>query len=516
MRLLRWILGRDLPPAEYRLTRRVFLALFGLVHVAAFASLAVQVEGLLGPAGIRPATELLERAGEVLGPGAWRRLPTVFWWWRPDALALQAACFAGVALGLLVTAGIAQRWALVLLWLDYLSLMSVGDVFLGYQWDALLLEATLLAALWAPPELRASSDDAPPPRVPLWLLRWLVFRVLFLSGAVKLHSGDPTWADLTALEYHYWTQPLPHALSHLAHHLPAWVHRAGAAGTLFVELALPLAIFGPRRLRAAAAAGVAGLMALILLTGNYGFFEPLVLALCVTLLDDGALRRWLPVRAQRGRAAAAATEPRERSRLRAARSVLWGAVAAVVVTATTVAAARRLGLAGRLPGPARALHEALAPARSFNAYGLFAVMTTARPEIAVEGSADGLVWRPYRFRYKPGALDERPRWALVHMPRLDWQMWFAALGTWRAAEWYPAFVQRLLEGAPEVLALLEEDPFPDEPPAFVRSTVARYTFSSPRERRAGVWWRAGEQEPYAPTFTLVRGALQATPVGMSR
>ena len=513
MRPLPWILGRDLPPPEHRLTRRLFLALFGLVHLAAFVSLWTQVEGLVGSNGILPARELVEWAHEQLGDGGFWGMPTLCWWGASDTL-LHGLCAAGVALSIAVVVGVAPRWALLLLWADYLSLVNVGDVFLSYQWDVLLLEATLPAALWAPAALRPRWGAGPPHSwIARWLLIWLLFRVMFLSGAVKLVSGDPTWSNLTALEYHYWSQPLPHALSHYVHHAPVWFHRAGVVGMFAMELGLPWLLFGPRRLRYVGAAGIVGLMVMIMATGNYGFFEPLVLVLCVTALDDAALRRLLP---RRWRREPAAAEPPSPYQVHPLRPALLASFALVSLTLTGAAGLSRLRLGGHLPGPLGALRAWAAPLRSFNAYGLFAVMTTERPEIAVEGSLDGLEWKPYRFRYKPGDPGRRPRWAGVHMPRLDWQMWFAALRGWRGARWYPAFVRRLLESSPEVLGLLAEDPFDGSPPLYVRSTVAPYTFSSPVERRGGVWWSRQRGSSYCPTYQLVDGRLRAIPVGMVR
>jgi hypothetical protein len=295
-RLQGLLIGPDPQRSEHRLVRRAFLMALAAVYLIAFVSLGRQLDGLIGSHGISPAAEWLARAHEALGGEDWLRLPTLFWINAGDGT-LRAACGAGMALALAAAAGIAPRVTFALLWAIYLSFVSVGGVFLGYQWDALLLESGLLAIAFAPGGLRPSwRAGQGPSRVILWLLRWLLFRLMFLSGASKLLSGDPTWSSLTALDYHYWTQPLPHALSYWAHQLPPWFQRTSVVVMLAIELGAPFMIFAPRRLRCAAAAAFAALLLAIMATGNYGFFEPLALALCLTLLDDRALVALIPRR----------------------------------------------------------------------------------------------------------------------------------------------------------------------------------------------------------------------------
>jgi predicted DCC family thiol-disulfide oxidoreductase YuxK len=504
-RLQGWLVGPDPVPAEHFLVRRAFGIALAAVYAIAFGSLWPQVDGLFGSRGIAPVADWLARARESLGGSDWLLVPTVFWLDAGDR-ALHGACAAGLALAGLAAAGIAPRLCFALLWALYLSFVSVGNVFLGYQWDALLLESGLYAVLFAPgglrPGLRATP---PPPRVVLWLLRWLVFRLMFLSGASKLASGDPTWADLTALEYHYWSQPLPHALSYWAHQLPGWLQRASAAAMFAIELGAPFLILGPRRLRCAATAAFAALLLLIMATGNYGFFEPLSLALCIPLLDDRALvslvpRRWRPAEAAPA-TRASGSAPRA--------GALW-AFALLALLLTGIASARRLGRLERLPRPLAVLSESFAPFASFNAYGLFAVMTTERLEIELEGSRDGTTWLAYAFRYKPGPVERRPGFAGVHMPRLDWQMWFAALGNWRENPWYLAFVERLLAGSPAVAGLLERDPFGGSPPLRIRSKLARYRFATLADHRSGAWWTREPIGEYCPVLELdEQGRLRA-------
>ncbi len=506
--------ARSVPPWRgigHAAVRSLVLRGIGIVYAVAFASLGVQVRGLLGRGGIAPAAELLEQAHRVLGGVSLLRVPTLFWLGAGDA-ELVGACGIGAALGLCAAAGVLPRLALLGCWGLYLSLVTVGDVFLGYQWDALLLEAGLLAVFWAPGGLRPRRGSREEPgRVGLWLLRWLVFRLFFLSGVVKLASGDEAWRDLTALRYHYWTQPLPTRISvwvdALQRALPP-LETFSVAATLAIELVAPFGIFGPRRLRLVSLSLLVLLQLVIASTGSYGFFNLLTIVLCLSLLDDAALEA---LRLRLGRARPdGAGPPRPAGRA----SVSWRVAAALgavfVVSVTSATALERL-LPVPLPRAADDLLDALAPLRSFNSYGLFAVMTKQRPEITLEGSRDGEHWVPYTFRWKPGPLDRAPGFPGLHMPRLDWQMWFAALEDCERAPWFLAFQARLLQGSAPVLGLLASNPFPDSPPREIRSRIALYHFADAATRRRGLWWERGADAPYCPPLALHDGRLQVAP-----
>ena len=262
----------------------VFLRLLGAIYIIAFASLGVQILGLVGEAGIAPVGRYLDAARQGWGVAAYWRMPTLLWLNSSDAV-LVAGTLVGLLLGFLVVLGLWDRPALVGLFVLYLSYVYAGQMFTSYQWDLLLLEAGFLAIF-----LTAGS------RIVVWLYRWLIFRYMFLSGAVKLLSGNPTWQDLTALKYHFWTQPLPTPLAWYAAQLPEWVLAAATAVTLIIELVIVFLIFLPRRLRAFAAWCILLFQLAIMLTGNYGFFNLLTMALCVFLFDDAAMRRLLPRR----------------------------------------------------------------------------------------------------------------------------------------------------------------------------------------------------------------------------
>ncbi|MEW6272953.1 MAG: lipase maturation factor family protein [Thermodesulfobacteriota bacterium] len=472
------------------LTRRLFLRLLGVVYLAAFASLDWQVDGLLGPDGVLPADAYLARVASALGDAVGSRVPTVFWLDAGPG-SLHLVCRAGIALALLLVAGLVPLVALALLWALYLSLVAVGQTFLSYQWDALLLETGFLAIFWAPLAWRldAPSARAPSPIV-LWLLRWLAFRLMFFSGWVKLASGDPAWWSLDALSFHYETQPLPAWTSWYAHQLPAWLQRLSCAWMFVVELALPPLIFLGRVPRLVACAGLVALQLLIAATGNYGFFNLLSIVLCVPLLDDGWLARiWPRRRGSRG--------PRRAERRW--KIALDGLVAGLLLALSVpLSFAQGFGVPATAAPPVATLARALAPYHLVSSYGLFAVMTTSRPEIVLEGTTDGVEWRPYVFRWKPGPLARAPSFAGTNMPRLDWQMWFDALylermlasGRTSARLVTPALLARLREASPAVLALLAEDPFHGRRPRELRWRLWDYAFTDFAERRTtGDWWR---------------------------
>ena len=464
----------------------LFLRALGLVQVWAFASLAVQVEGLIGSRGILPAADLVRAAREQ--GASFLDFPTIFRWSASDR-ALSAACWAGVASGALVACDVAVLPSLLVAGALYVSLLNVSGVFLGYQWDVLLVETTFLAILVSPLRLLPAgpSSVSTPAVLALW---WLVFRLMFSSGVVKLTSRDPTWRSLTAMTYHYETQPLPNPLSWRAHALPRAAHVATSALTFVVELGMPFLIFsGSPTLRAIAALSFAGLMLGIMSTGNYGFFNVLSIAPCLALVDDATWARLgIRLAASGGHALPWIV-------------TLPIVVALVFLSLFPLTAMFRSRL--RLPRALRAAYAAVSPFSLVNGYGLFAVMTTTRPEIIVEGSRDGVTWLPYELRWKPDDPRRRPRFC-PHMPRLDWQAWFAALGTLRGNRWFSAFLARLLQGSPPVLKLLRTNPFPDEPPRYVRATLWDSRFTTPRERReTGAFWKRERLPDYARPMSLV-------------
>jgi lipase maturation factor 1 len=502
---MRCVNKEDRPRPTYCQTRSIFLRGLGITYMAAFTSMAAQVDGLIGSHGILPVVDYLDRAQRALGPGpaTYWQLPTLLWLDSSDR-ALHAVCWGGVLLGASLFAGFLPGLCALLLWLSYLSIVVAGQVFLGYQWDSLLLEAGLLAVLMAPWRARLLRATDGPWWFPVWLVRWLVFRLMFQSGVVKLTSQDPTWWHLSALDFHYETQPLPAWTSWYVHQMPAWFHRLSVGFMFYAELVAPFFIFGPRPIRLVGFTSMLLLQLLIAGTGNYGFFNLLAIVLCLTLLDDVDWE-WLG-RTVIGRRKPAKTEVEDGSTVSRAggtwsigRQLAIGAVGIVIIEVTTVEMLERIW-PSVVPISLVELGQYVAPFRSTNSYGLFAVMTTERPEITVEGSEDGTNWKPYQFRWKPGELNRRPGFTTPHMPRLDWQLWFAALaGDCRRAPWFLRFEQKLLEGSPEVLSLLGENPFPERPPHYVRARLEAYTFTRWGSRD---WWAREDRGIFCPPIEL--------------
>jgi hypothetical protein len=439
---------------RYSVAAWLFARFLPAIYLVAFASLAMQAGGLMGAHGIVPAAAL----------------HPVWVCWAGAGLA-AAAIF-------LPAHGVLQRVAFGALYVLYLVLIFTAPTFLSYQWDYLLIEAGFLAIFL----------NASPARV--WVFQWLLFRLMLESGASKLLSHDPTWRNLTALSFHYETQPLPTPLAWYAAQAPMWFHELSTAFVLAAELVLPFLMCGPRRLKKLAAAGFVILQVLIFLTGNYTFFNLLAAALCIFLLDDSCFPPWFE-----GAADAQANRY----------------VSGALVAFTAAVGCMQLAAMFGLPSP-RAVLEKIAPLGIVNQYGLFASMTTRRYEISIEGSNDGAGWRPYVFRYKPEALDHRPRWVAPHQPRLDWQMWFAALGSYQENPWFTNLMVRLLEGSPEVGELFEQDPFRGRPPKYVRALIYEYHFTDFAERKkSGAWWRRELKGTYFPASSLRAPPAQQGP-----
>ena len=469
----------------------LFLRGLGCIYLIAFLSLWVQIHGLIGSNGISPAEQYLEAVRQQIGTEGYYLVPTLFWL-NPSDIFLHFLCAGGVLLSLVLIVGFFPTFTLAGLWVFYLSLVTVGQAFLSFQWDVLLLEAGFLAIFFAPLQLRETFTRASQPSTAfLWLLRWLLFRLIFASGFVKLAS-DEVWRNLTALNFHYETQPLPTSLGWYVHQLPEGFQKASVIGMFAAELVVPFLIFAPRRLRTIGCIGLVGLQMLIILTGNYCFFNLLTLALCLLLIDDVT---WKGLLTKRFMPAIRFIEqpPRRYKRI------------CIAIVATLLLLLSGIRFTGQLFRDARFPDVAwIAPFRSVNTYGLFADMTESRPEIIVEGSNDRITWETYQFRWKPGDLTVAPKWVAPHQPRLDWQMWFAALqGSYQRTPWFLNFMGALLQGKSEVLQLLADNPFPDTPPRYIRATLYDYRFTDLATKRSeGTWWHREWKSIYCPAISL--------------
>jgi predicted DCC family thiol-disulfide oxidoreductase YuxK len=508
----RLLWGKDVRRPTYFWARRWFLRALGVIYLIAFVSLWVQLDGLFGSNGMSPVNQFLPAAHAQLGGQAYAVLPTLCWFNSSDVF-LHFLSGSGIAFALLLVFGIAPAFSLLALFVFYLSLTIAGQVFFNFQWDVLLLETGFLSIFLAPWRLwPRESSLGPGSSVPaavrvsapaLFLLKLLLFKLILMSGVVKLTSGDNSWWNLTALDYHYWSQPLPTVFGWWADKSPEWFKHFSVAFCLVVEIIVPLFIWAPRRLRLIAAGLLIFLQVAIAITGNYCFFNLLTIALCLLLIDDSVVGSLHGISTASARHCSDGGRPGGRA---LPDRVCTCTAMAIIVVTLPINAWLIFSAFRPLAGPPRGLaniYERLEAFRIVNGYGLFRVMTKDRCEIVLEGSADGIDWLPYEFKWKPGDVKRAPGWCAPHQPRLDWQMWFAALESPQENPWFIALIFRLLQGSKDVSGLLARNPFPDKPPHYMRATFYRYRFTTVNELgRTGAWWKRQELREYLPTVSL--------------
>ena len=420
-----------------------------------------------------------------------RRAPSLFHLHYSDRL-LVGVAWAGVALASAALLGLPEQgpaWLSMAVWLAmwalYLSVVNVGQTFYGFGWETLLLEAGFLAVFLGPASTTA-------PALVLWLFRWLLFRVEFGAGLIKLR-GDRCWRDLTCLDYHHETQPLPGPLSWWFHHLPRPLHRAEVVANHATQLVVPFGLFAPQPVARTAALVIVVTQAWLLVSGNFSWLNLITIVLAVSAMDDALLGAVVPAGPPDGLAAPAGWQQ--------------AAVAALVVLVAALSVRPVLNLAGRR----QLMNASFDPLRLVNTYGAFGAITRVRREVVLEGTDDpapgpGSVWKEYQFKAKPGDPRRRPRQVAPYHLRLDWLAWFAAMSPAAAHPWLLTLAVRLLEGDPATRRLLgRPDPFGDRPPAAVRARLYRYRFTTPAERRhSGAWWSRELVGEYLPPLRLDR------------
>ncbi|WP_299531929.1 lipase maturation factor family protein [uncultured Streptomyces sp.] len=454
----------------YWLGRLVFQRALAAVYLVAFLCTALQFRALIGERGMLPVPALLRRTPWRAAPGLFRLhysdrfFAAVAW----TGCAVSAALLAGVD-GLVPLWGAMLLWAVP--WALYLSIVQVGQVWYAFGWESLLLETGFLAVF-------LGNADTGPPVLVLWLLRWLLFRVEFGAGLIKLR-GDACWRRLTCLDFHHETQPMPGPLSRLFHLLPKPVHRAEVAANHVTQLLLPFLLFTPQPVAGAAAAAMVVTQLWLVLSGNFAWLNWLTIALALPAVD------W---RAFTGPPPAHPAAP------------LWYEITVCAATALILVLSHRP--ARNLLSRRQAMNRSYDPLHLVNSYGAFGSISRVRLEIVVEGTEDPVdgpatVWREYGFRGKPGDPRRLPRQVAPYHLRLDWMMWFAALSPAYARAWFGPFIERLLRADRDTLRLLAVDPFPDGPPARVRASVHRYRFTDRAERRAtGNRWHREYVRPF--------------------
>lgn len=461
---------------DYWLSRLIIEHALGAIYFIAFLVAANQFRPLLGEHGLLPVPVFLKHV-------SFMQAPSLFHLKYSDSL-LLAVAWSGVGLSLAVVVGlidVAPVWISMLvwfaLWVLYQSIVNVGQIFYAFGWETLLLEAGFLAIFL--------GSGATVPAWPLILLfRWLVFRVEFGAGLIKLR-GDRCWRDLTCLYYHHETQPMPNPLSWYFHHLPKPLHRVEVIGNFFAQLIVPFFLFAPQPIASAAGVVIVLTQGWLVLSGNFSWLNFLTMALAFSAFDDRTLLLVLPVHVPH-----------------LIPLPLWWQWLLVLMTVLVVILSYRPVL--NLISPHQLMNTSFDPFHLVNTYGAFGSVTKKRYEIVVEGTADPTGseegWKAYEFKGKPGDPKRRPpQFAPYHL-RLDWLMWFAAMESPFRHQWFIALLMKLLEGDRAVLKLLRSNPFSSRSPVAVRARLYLYRYSSQSERRANkTWWtRTDEGEYLAP------------------
>src|SRR5881409_82321 len=466
---------------SYWLTRFIILRLLGFVYAVAFLVAAQQLVPLIGEHGLTPANHFLASVQTQLGSrtAGILRVPTLFWLGISDHGMLIFA-WVGFALSLVVLGGYANAIILTILWVMYMSIVHVGQIWYGYGWEIQLLETGFLSIFLCPLIDGRPFPKCRPPLLVIWLFRWLGFRIMNGAGLIKLR-GDSCWRDLTCLYYHYETQPLPNPLSPWFHFKPHWFQKCGVLFNHLAELVAPWFAFWPRAARHAAGGVLLAFQVSLILSGNLSFLNWLTIVPIVACFDDALLRRVLPrpLVARAERAAAEARPSRAHQVAAAALVVLVGVLSFRPV--------------GNLLSQRQMMNTSFDRLELVNTYGAFGSVGRLRAEIVFEGTSDQTItaetrWREYEFKCKPGDVMRRPCVIAPYQERIDWQLWFAAMSSPERYPWTLHLVWKLLHDDPGALSLLDTNPFPDSPPRYIRAQLYRYEFA-PRGDPSGAWWK---------------------------
>jgi hypothetical protein len=476
---------------SYWLTRFVILRLLGFVYAIAFLIAAQQLVPLIGEHGLTPASHFLTSIQAQLGSrtAGLLNLPTLFWFGISDSL-LSILSWSGFALSLVVLAGYANALMLALLWMMYMSIVHVGQIWYGYGWEIQLLETGFLSIFLCPLLDGRPFPKCRPPLLVIWLFRWLGFRIMLGAGLIKMR-GDPCWRDLTCLYYHYETQPIPNPISRYLHFAPHWFHQIETGWNHFVELIAPWFSFGPRYARHIAGVLLVSFQFILIISGNLSFLNYVTIIPFLACFDDTFLGRILPKSiVQRAEKAAQESEPsRVNNRIAIALAVL--------VAYLSIAPVLNL-VSGR-----QLMNYSYDPLDLVNTYGAFGTVGRERDEIVFEGTEDAFItgdtkWREYEFKAKPGDPNRRPAIIAPYQPRIDWQIWFAAMASPAEYPWTFHFVWKLLHNDRGTLSLLAYNPFPTAPPHYIRARLYRYQFAPLGDR---AWWKREPTGEWLPALS---------------
>ncbi len=461
----------------------------GLILLLAFLNALNQFRPLLGEHGLLPVPLFVNQV-------SFRDSPSLFFAF-PNNTAFTLFAVAGVLLSVLALTGVADNhitWASMLtwgaMWVLYISFVNVGQTFYAFGWESILLEACFYAVF-------LGSRGTTPQTIVIWLFRWLLFRVMFGAGLIKLR-GDPCWHNLTCLDYHYETQPMPNPLSWYLHNAPLWTHRGGVAFNHFAELIVPFGYFLPQPI-----ASIAGLITIlfqgsIFLSGNLSWLNALTLVLAFSTFDSRLLSWLIPMH-----------PPQMHPPLAIYRFTIIGL--GILVAILSIQPVRNM------LSPRQVMNTVYNRLHLVGTYGAFGSITRLRNEVSVEGTSESVLtpstkWREYEFKGKPGGTERLPPQIAPYHLRLDWLMWFAAMSPYNSRDpWFVHFLAKLLENDGPTLGLLRTNPFPNQPPRYVRALLYEYRFTSPEERaRTGQWWRRDLISEYFPPVSFENARFPAT------
>jgi Lipase maturation factor len=466
---------------DYWFGRLVLERGVGGIYLIAFTVAARQFRALIGEHGMLPVTQFLAQR-------SFWRTPSIFHLRYSDSL-FASVSWSGVALSAAIVAGAADLvplWAAMLMWLvlwfTYLSIVNVGQTWYSFGWESLLLETGFLMIF-------LGNDRTAPSVLVMWLTRWLLFRVEFGAGLIKLR-GDPCWRDLTCLNYHHETQPMPGPLSWFFHHLPKPLHRVEVLGNHFAQLIVPFGLFAPQPVASAAAALIVITQLWLVLSGNFAWLNWLTIMLACSVISDSSVATVVPLPSSPALPAPPS----------------W--FAGLVIGCTALVAVRSYEPVRNLSSRRQQMNMSYDPFRLVNTYGAFGGISRTRQEVVIEGTdeahiTDQTLWQEYEFKGKPGALRRLPPQIAPYHLRLDWLMWFAAISSRYAQGWMGPFLTRLLQNDPATLRLLRRNPFPKSPPRYVRAQLYRYRFTTPAELlRDRTWWHRSLLGAYLPPVSL--------------
>ena len=487
----------------YWLTRFLILRLLGIVYAVAFLVLIEQIIPLIGADGLTPAALFLQRISNAIGvtSGFWH-LPSLFWFGHSDT-ALLTLAWIGFILSLIVTIGFANAPILTVLWFLYMSFVNIGQEWYGFGWEIQLLETGFLAIFLCPLLDMRPFPKREPPIAVITLFRWLIFRIMLGAGLIKLR-GDEVWRNGTALFYHFETQPLPGPLTRWFHFLPRSILRSGVWFNWLAELVAPWFVFWPRLGRHISGIVIILLQIILILSGNLSFLNWLTIIPALACFDDGfwskLLPRYLVRKAEAARSAAEPSRP----------MFVTSRVVFVIILLLSIQPAINL------LSPDQIMNTSYDPFNLVNTYGAFGSVGKERLNIVFEGTMDSIptdsaMWKEYRYKGLPVALDKRPPQVAPYQLHLDWQLWFAAMSTPDEYPWTYTLVSKLLHNDPGAVSLFAANPFPDKPPRYIRAILYRYRFLPPANPRQDWWSRDRLGAPWLPAMAADDPRLKQTP-----